>query len=494
MWGALGNTLSLVAAVIALSVPAGSVAAWLCVCCEWPGRRWVVRGGGGLLFLPLFLQASAWDAALGRQGWIGPCVGWGGVPLIDGWMAAIFLHAVTALPWVVLIVGLGLREVEPELIEQGLLDAPPPCVAWRVLLPRCRGAVAVAAAWVAVLVSSDMTVTDMFQIRTFAEVLYTDFALEEDPAMVAAHLAPGIVALGAVIAGLLATAWSWQAFSKSIVRRRPARCVWGGWWAAGGLGSATLLLVGLPLGSLVLKLGWVAAPLDGRWVRSWSAAHAVEILGQTPREFSAEWLWTAGLAGLAATLSTVVVLPLAWWLRNSATRIAGGLILGALLAAVPGPYIAVLALAARVHWGGEWLEELAEHTLLLPALALAVRSAPICGAMAWQAWRSLPQAMLDMARLDGMGTWRQVWQIAWPERRRSIAAIWLVAWCLAAGDVAATILLVPTRVSTVAVRTFQLVHAGVDDRLAGLCLLSTGVFGLLAWGVSGMARKDRAWE
>ena len=60
-------------------------------------------------------------------------------PLLDDWVAVIWIHAMAATPWVVLIVGLGSTTVDPELEEMALLPAEQPnpitlpCSVWRVV-------------------------------------------------------------------------------------------------------------------------------------------------------------------------------------------------------------------------------------------------------------------------------------------------------------------------------------------------------------------------
>lgn len=490
----LTNTLALVIAVLVLTLPAGAVIAWLVAGCEWPGRRSVACGLGLLLFLPLFLQATAWDAVLGRQGWVGAWVGWGGAPILDGWLAVVVIHSCALLPWVVLIIGLAVREVEPDLLELGLLDMPPPRVAWRVVLPRCRAGIAVAAAWGTLSVTSEMTVTDMFRVRTFAEALYTDFALDEEYVSIAWRLAPGMGAVAGLVLCLLSCARSWRPFASATLQRKHQRAVWGGRWVSFWLGGLVAVLLAIPWGGLLVKLGTVAIREQGEWTKHWSPAHALEILAATPRDFAAELAWTGGLASLAATVCWTVVVPLGWSIRKTASGTVMVFAASAAFAAVPGPYVAVLVMAARVHLGGEWLEALAERSLFFPAVVLGMRAIPLGLTLAWRAWRSIPQAMLDAASLDGLGSLRQLLYVAMRLRLRSLAAIWLVAWVQAAGDVAATILLIPARVSTVSIRTFQLAHAGVDDRLAGLCLLATVVFGGVAGCVFWMVGRERAWE
>ena len=496
----LANTLWLCVAVLAIAVPAGTATAWIGCTFDWRGRRLAFLALAGLLALPLYLQAAAWDAAIGRQGWLGPMLGMGGAPLFDGWTAAIAYHAIAAWPWVALIVGLGLRAVEPELVDVALLDGPPWKAAVTVLLPRVRGSLWVAAAWIVAQVAGEMTVTDMFRIRTFAEVLYSDFALDPDPARAALRLAPGVGLVALTVLGMLGLAAPWQAGPRQQIRHPAPPRRWPGsrrfTASASGLIAIAFLV---PIGSLVWKLGGVATSIGGGWVRRWSFLHAAEVLGRTPWEFRVEFAWTFAIGGLTALAVLLTVPALVWRLRDSPRRLALVFAAGAFIAALPGPSFAIMVAALRLNpqlpgWIAEPLDLLAERSLAFVVFVLAIRAAPLCGAVAWQAWRTLPREWLDAAALDGLGPWRQLVFVAIPLRRRTLAAIGLLAWCLAAGDLTSTVLLAPARVSTVAVRTFQLIHAGVDDRLAGLCLVSLAVFGILAAGFHLLTRKDRLWE
>lgn len=70
-------------------------------------------------------------------------------------------------------------------------------------------------------------------------------------------------------------------------------------------------------------------------------------------------------------------------------------------------------------------------------------------------------------------------------RWRPAAATWLAAFAIASGDLAASILVVPPGITTIPVRVFGLLHSGVDDQVAGICLTTVWGFaaigGLLLW-------------
>jgi ABC-type spermidine/putrescine transport system permease subunit II len=96
-----------------------------------------------------------------------------------------------------------------------------------------------------------------------------------------------------------------------------------------------------------------------------------------------------------------------------------------------------------------------------------------------------------MARLDGLSFPGQLYRLAWPLRRQ----LFLVGGCLthavAAGDLAATQLVTPPGVRTLAMRVFSLLHAGVDDQVAGICLMNLQLFLALAIATVWILRWSR---
>ena len=173
------NTAWLVAGACLAALPLGTLAAVAIFKTDVPGRWLAAVLLTAMLFIPLFLVTGAWDAGFGIQGWhtIANNPHLAHEPWLAGWRAAIWIHGLAAVPWVVLIVGAGLRSVEAELEEDAALCASPAKVVWHVTLPRSLVAIIVAALWVAIVASAEISVTDFFQVRTFAEEVYTQSAL-----------------------------------------------------------------------------------------------------------------------------------------------------------------------------------------------------------------------------------------------------------------------------------------------------------------------------
>ena len=59
----------------------------------------------------------------------------------------------------------------------------------------------------------------------------------------------------------------------------------------------------------------------------------------------------------------------------------------------------------------------------------------------------------------------------------------MAAFAWAAGDLACSILVVPPGVTTVPIRVFGLIHSGVDQQVAGICLVAATAYAVLAGGV-----------
>src|SRR5205823_9704829 len=133
---------------------------------DLPGRTGLRRLVVVSLFVPLPLLTSAWQAALGSGGWLGPTDP--GRPWAIGMRAAVWVHAAAGLPWVVWLVGQGLCWVEPEAEDDARLAAGPGRVLWRGTLPRGGGGGPGGGGRVAALAGQGVTGPDLPQGRPVA--------------------------------------------------------------------------------------------------------------------------------------------------------------------------------------------------------------------------------------------------------------------------------------------------------------------------------------
>jgi iron(III) transport system permease protein len=488
-WALLLNTLILAGLCCAVSLPLGTLLGWLLLRTDVPGRRLTLVLLGLLFFVPLYLQAAAWQAGLGLQGWadLSPWI----PERLQGWAEVVWIHSLAAIPWVTLITGAGFWLVEPELEEQALLDATPGEVVRRVTLRQAAPAVAVAAAWILIVTAGEMTVTDLFQVRTYAEEVYTRLAMGQGAGEAALGVLPGLVLTVALVATAL---W---ALARLTPRDRPLsmRPRWvfrlGPWRAPAALllGAMLVVLVGIPLASLGYKAGLIATLTPQGPFRGWSASKCVSMVVTSPLRYSREFIWSLALGLLSATTAVVLAGGLVWWTRRS--RLATGAVLGlaAVALATPGPLVGLAVIGLLNRPEAPWLFYVYDQTIVAPWLALVLRSLPLAILILWHALRTIPAEMMDAAAVDGAGPLTRFWRIVLPCRASAVSLAWMVALAVALGELVASILVSPPGVNTLSIRIFGLLHSGVEDQVAGICLALLGLFAAVAAIVLWLGRR-----
>ena len=100
--------------------------------------------------------------------------------------------------------------------------------------------------------------------------------------------------------------------------------------------------------------------------------------------------------------------------------------------------------------------------------------------------------MLDSAATEGCGSLGQLGRIVLPQRLPALGVAWLIGLALALGDLTASILVCLRGSRRFPSSIFNLVHYGVEDQVAGICLALTAMLGVLAAAVTWLAR--RAWN
>lgn len=502
--GLLLNSALLAMGTIAISLPLGSLLAVVISKTELPGRRLVEGSLIGLLFVPLYVQAAAWQVTVGQGGWILPGV-W-----LTGWRGAIWVHGMAAIPWVVVLVASALRRLPREWEEAALQDASAGRVLWRVGLRFALPSLAGAALWVAVICFSEIVVTDLFQVRTFAEEIYTTASLgtlgvmpfggspvggtATDIAQLAARdLWLGLLVLALlVLSALLAIRNAWTPLDFSSAGTESSRfrdsflplklATW----------ATVVAVIVFPLLGLVGKSGEVMSRVDDRAVRTWSAAKAATLVLQSPWQHRREFGWSLSIGLIAAALAVALAIFIAWLLRTKRLPTLPTALLLALAFAIPGPLLGVWLIRIlnrppdSLFWPLAWCYD---HTLLAPVLAQLTRALPLATLIVGAQFASVPQDVLDSARSEGAGWWNRLWLIALPASWPGLAAAVCLSLVVALGELSATLLVVPPGVSPLSVRVLELLHYGAEDRVSALCL----TLAVLLAGLSLLATKLPDW-
>ena len=478
------QTARLVLATEAIALPIGVALAFVLFRTDVWGRRGMLGVVALAAFVPMPLVATAWLGALGNAG-RSQAIGLG--VLLDGWSGAAFIHAMASLPWIVAIVGVGLRAVEPDLEESARLDLPPWRVVLRVTLRRSLGALAAAALAVMVLTAGDMSVTDLLAVRTYAEESYTQYQSGNSPRAAAVALPP-LVAFGALI--LVGV--------RGLLKVDPARVLsassrsrdWrlGAWRVPVGLGVMATFgnAVTLPIFSLIWHAGHVVERGQARWSLAGFGATLASTAGELfagglSRPLRAPMVSSAILSGVAAVLTVALAWSLAWLARAPGPWRWATAATVALTLAVPGPVAGMALVVAYLPIA------IVYDSPMRVVLAYMLRTLPYAVLVLWPAVRSLPSEYLEAASLEGYGAWGQARRVAIPLTLGAIAAAWGVSFALGLGELPAANIAAPAGVMLVSVRIWELLHRGVESHLAGMGLVMLAVVALAgtlaAWGL-----------
>ena len=490
LWRVAGNTVRISICVALIAVPLGTVLAILLWRTDVPGKIPAQAALALLLFLPLYLQLAGWEAAVGKLGWVTRIVG---DPLLDGWSAVVFVHAMAAAPWAALIMSIGLSHVRRTEEETALLDAQGPLVFASIVLPQLTPYFGAAALIAAISAAADMTVTNIYLVEpgshTLVEQAYmTITSLPLDAA--APKLIPA-VALSAGLVLLTIIAFQWVAPPPARqVEDQPQPLIYRlrSWrWPAGlMLWLVILILVGVPLASMAYKAGLAIEGTPPRAV--WSPTKMLVMPWTTMASLKLEAAATLWIGAAAATVALAVSIGLAELARRSRAMTVLLATLAAVLWSIPGPLVG-LALIALLNHDVAILPWIYDRTDLAAILAQSIRASPLVLLLVWHATARFPKAPVESAQLDGAGMGDILLRIIVPSRRWALASAWLAGLAIATGDLAWSILVLRPGVETLARRIFGDIHTGADDRVAAAGLAISLAYAVASIAVLWLARR-----
>ena len=287
-------------------------------------RVYCLGGIVAALATPMVLHAAAWEATAGKFGWLTfsqtaarTYTGFAGQ--YGGMVACVWVHGLIGSGIVALATHFGTSRVQTNVLDQGHLDGGVAWRWWMIQLPIASPWVMVGLLITAILAATEMTVVDLYGVRTLADEFYLFHAANPTLESVFA-----ILVLPCVLVIALATAFVFarrRAIDVSLfpARGRAKSNRGPDWQSESGILVSSLasivsillstLMFAFPLAGLVLKTGQtIAVNSDATATVSWSPSHALQILAAAPAEFAAEYQWTL-LIGL---FSALMCTPIGW--------------------------------------------------------------------------------------------------------------------------------------------------------------------------------------
>ena len=483
--GLLRNSLQLAVVTGLLAVPVSAMLAYVMSRYQILGERVIDAGLLVLLFLPLYVQLAGWEAGFGRGGWYSTLIAQRlSEPPLEGLRGAAWVHAVAAVPWLYWIFRFGFAAIPVVLEDAAALDAGRWQVFRRVTLPLTFPIIAGGSLFVAIITMTEITVTDRYQFRSYAEVLYNEYALNPSFTGLPLQLTAVVWNLAALLLGGLGVCYlagSRVVQMNSLQRRhRPVAPTWVHFCVY----SALLVLVDVPFLNLIYQAGIEVQQIGEVRQRSWSLVKCISLIATSPWKYRQELAWTAIFAQLSVLSSLSLATMWAWWSYGHRGRQLLGMGVCVLCFATPGTLIAfaIIRLLNPPN-AGEFLAWIYDDTPTAAWLAMTVKCLPFACLLVWHGMRSIPRAVLDAARVDGASTRTVFWRVVLPLLRPALLAAALVCAAVSMGELSASLLVLPLDATTVSSRIFSLIHYGAEDQLAGLCLCCVAIMAILSLAI-----------
>ncbi|WP_018348989.1 ABC transporter permease [Longispora albida] len=443
------RSLLLAAVVTTACLVLGAGTAYLVVRTDLPGRRFFGVLAALPLAVPTYVAGFCWIAA---------------VDAFEGFWAAALLLTLCSYPYVYLPVAAALAGADPaqEEVARSLGHGP-----WRTLtgvtLRQIRPAVAAGGLLVALYVLSDFGAVSLTRFHTFTVAIFTavDLGFDKTGALVLSTVL--VVLTVALLAGEMATRRRGARYARvgSGARHQAPQRKLGAWrWPlAGALSGVAFLSLGVPALSLAQRMIEGVSRADPLGEVAVAAGNSLRV------------------SALGAALSVLLALPVglyavrgSGWLPGLLERVsyAGH--------GLPGLVIGLSLVAFGVHV----VYPLYQTTTML-ALAYAVLFLPLAVGSVHAAAAQAPPGLEEVARSLGRTPWSVFRTVTIPLTAPGIATGAALVMLTCMKELAATLMLRPTGMDTLATELWTQTSAGAYAGAAPYAALLVALSAIPTW-------------
>ena len=454
-----------------------------------------------LAIMPPYINVSCWDSAFGKLGWLTSAQGQILQPLLSGWSAAVWVHAVGLIPQFALLFYWALASART-FEEQARLDLPPAVIFFHITLRRLLPMTLLCVLWAVIVCSREIAVTDLYQIGTLAEQIYLGYSLGQVNALTTNWSPEEIRAAGSlgfalrtiqflflvtVACAFFQTLAGFSKDSSSTLKASggiPGAGSSNFGWHAIAVATVLALLVVVPVFNLIYQAGTSVASIDGQPTQLWAVESLNRAIVKSAVDFQNAFLWSALIALVSSSLiivsSTIICFSakasgFAWWLL---------ILLTAFFAALSGPDIGSGLTAFFAQSQNRVLLWFYDCTIGPAVIANLVFCWPMATMVVWFAISQTTKDQIENARLDQVGRFARLVEFGFRQHWQMFLGIWMLIAALCFSELSASQMVLPPGIETVPQVTLGKLHAGVNETTAALSLLTIGLvvaIAMTAW-------------
>jgi iron(III) transport system permease protein len=433
---------------------------------SWSGKKnpsliWLVLP---LAALPSYIYALAWFSIATS---INRLLGSGAARLLQGWAGSLWVEIAAFSPLALGFAWIGLRDIDPDLIEAGRLSRSDFQSLIRIALPLSLPATLTGGGIIFLFSILDYGIPSLFQIDVYALEIFAEYSATNSPERAFLLAVPLLLFAVGVIIALLAPL---RRLTSRQELRRPAWSApphWSGWVASLGwvIGLLLVVQVLLPLGTLVF-------------------------MGGAPKQFipniiqaRVEAGYSLKLAAMAGVFSLPIALGVAQTLLQSFrwSKILWFLVLAPV--AMPASLVGV----SMVYLFSQPAFQRNAYLNMMPVLVNMARFMPLAVLILLAQLRRMDSLLFDAAQVFQPSIWRRSFQIGVPLLAPGLLVAAGIILALSLGELGATLMVVPPGKSTLTMRIYNYLHYGASSTVMGMSLVLVVSVLLVGGGIATVA-------
>jgi iron(III) transport system permease protein len=426
--------------------------------------RWLVIV---LAPIPPYIHALAWTSSAYAVNSALQAIGLPTIPL-QGWLGSWWVQLMSLAPIAVGLALVGLKSVEPLLIDSARMMRSDISSLIKIILPLAAPALLAGGGVLFLLSLIDYSVPSLFNLNVYSLEIFAEYSASNEPVralllslpLLIIAVAVVLVSMSALKNAALSSAWHIPAWKTSPT--------WPKW-------LVTLLWL-----AMVALATQVAVPLVSLTAAVGTWPGLVSAIASAHREITFTF-WID-------ILVVVICLPLALAVARelvSSKRWATLLwILVIAPLAIPPPLVGIGLIAI---WNRPLFFDVYDSSLM-PVLASLARFSPLAVIVLVAQLRRINPLLIDAARMLQTSHW-QTWTRIWlPMLSPGLLAAAGIVFALTTSELGATLLVAPPGQATLTMRIYNFLHYGASGTVAGLCLmmsvtiLAAGIVAVLALG------------
>ncbi len=445
-------------------------------------RHGILYLGSAFLLVPPYAIAGAWSSSGGIDGWlsISPVATAQSMPLAI--FAVAWIHGVSKMPLVLLLLATAVLRTNFQTFEQARIDQRPTELFYKYMPATFLPWIVLAWTLCAMLINSDMVISNLYQVETLTESSYLNASLGRTSAMIDLGSILVAVILATIVFISLRSCSIGQARSHSgssslwNFRSRSNRTN----YCSGAIAVLILtFFVFAPLCNIVYKSGIGTTHADDTPALSFSIFTAMSTTIGSISGFREEIGWSIQIALWASTVAIAGAAIGIIICQHGTLAKASVAMLGIISLSLPGPLLNQIAMAIFNRPENLW-SNLYNDTLIPTVFCLEFRLMPVAFFFLLPMWLFTERRYGEMWQLETSAWSRARFRLIANSMWRPTIFAAIACAAVSVGELNSYLLVLPPGVTPLAMRIFDLLHYAVRFREAGLILLIMAAGSLLS--------------